>query len=157
MSASISMELVVSIAAIILSLISFGWQIIVYIDKLRNNAIIASVPKMIDIEKRIGDEPNLLKFHGFEDPISELNKHGLTPQEFSYLVTSFTAGGVYYRTSSHPEELLKENSYRRNMCKSEPMRRAWPLVRRLLTDSNYSRALDEIFEQLDRDSPLSKE
>lgn len=50
---------------------------------------------------------------------------------------------------------IADGSYRHEMCRSPATRRAWPLLRRMITSSPYRDRLDQIFDQLDRETSLS--
>jgi hypothetical protein len=115
------MELIVSLLAALISVISLVWSIRTSLNQREGAAIIANLTNIAEIEATLGQVPTALRFHGI-DP-DELESHGVTPQEFAYVVSNFAIGGVYYRSSPQPENLLKSGSYRYEMCKAEATRK----------------------------------
>lgn len=136
---------VLSVIAILVSLATFFWTVASNAESRRAAAVSANTDLIIEIEGRVGRLPDLLRFHGINDPREELKKHGLTPEEFAYLVNSFTVGGTFYRNSPRPESILASGSYRSAMCLSPATQKAWPLVRVLIAPTAYRDALDNIF------------
>lgn len=150
----ITYEFALSITAVILSLASFAFTIFANRHQRTQAAIAASNSGLVSVEARIAEQATLLRFHGFEDPEGELNDCGLSASEFAYLVNSFTLGSSYFRTSASPTTSLTEGSYRQQMCAAIPTRRAWPLIKRMLSDTPYRDHLENIFQKLERDQPL---
>ncbi|MDH6356352.1 hypothetical protein [Parabacteroides sp. PF5-9] len=142
------MTLSLSIIACVLSIASLSWNIILYIKQSHSAAISTNTKLIVGIEGRLGQIPELLRFHGIDNPEEILKQHGITSEEFAYLVNSFTVAGTFYRTTPTPNDILKEGSYRWVMCKSPSTQKAWPLVRIMLADSPYRKALDELIEKL---------
>lgn len=103
-------------------------------------AIISNLNKRIDIQLAIGNNPDLLRFHGITD--EELSNAGVSPEELAYLVASFTAGEIWYRINEKEIEVFRENSFRRRMLKSEQTRRAWGTVKKMMNDSEYVNVCD---------------
>lgn len=143
------MEMVLSIIAIFVSILAFGFSIISAINQRKLIALTASNTKLVDVESRLGDMPSLFKFHGYDDIEKELKHYEISSQEFSYLLASFTLGGTYYRGAPNPGFLLEKDSYRYKMCSSPATRKAWPLLREFLANSKYRDELDKIFDNLD--------
>lgn len=140
------MAIDMSLLAFILSIISIIWSIKSYRFKIYADSLASSVIHLVEIEKRIGDYPQLLRFHGISNPDEELKKYGLTAQEFAYLINSFSLAGIYYRISPRPNEIIKKGSYRDAMFMSPATIKAWPLIRIMLTDSAFRDMLDRIFD-----------
>lgn len=115
-----------------------------------NSAIQQASVLIFDAESRIGLDPQLLRFHNISDIDQKLHALGLSSQDFAYLLNSFSAGGVYYRClhGVDKDSVLCKKSYRYRMMQSEPTRKAWPLLREMLTDSDYKSKLDEIYEEI---------
>lgn len=114
--------------------------------RMQNHAFISNENHMIEIESRIGQNPELLRFHGIEDPDAFLKECDLTPAEFAYLLNSFTTGSIFYNTAIDEKKktILKPNSYRWIMCKSEATKKAWPAVKMLLVENEYRDELERI-------------
>ncbi len=97
---------------------------------------------IIGVEAKIAEVPTALKFHNL-DP-DELGKIGLKSDEFAYLLTSFTAGGIYYKTFYPDDDTpFAEGSYRYIMCTSEATRKAWPILKNFITDTNYKKKIEK--------------
>jgi hypothetical protein len=142
------MSLILSVIALIISVITAAWSIFSFFHQRHMEAVSSNTDLIVEIESRIGDVAEFLRFHGIENPKEELEKHALTPKEFAYLVNSFTVAGTFYRTTPFPQDILKKGSYRRTMCDAPATQRAWPLIRGFLADTPYRTALDEIFSDL---------
>lgn len=96
---------------------------------------------LIPLERSIAEVPTVFKFHGITD--AEISNAGITPQELAYLVASTTAGGVYHRTHSPGlEQPFLEGSYRYTMCNTKEFRDAWPLVKRMMNESDFTKRID---------------
>ena len=149
------MELILSGFAILISITSVVWSARSSRTQRQAAAVATNHTSIINIESMIAKVPQVLRFHGVEDPEQELKQHGMTSEEFAYLLGSFTLGGTYYRTAPEARAGIRESSYRHNMCRAPATRRAWPLLRRLITKSPYRDRLDEVFAQLDHESPLN--
>jgi hypothetical protein len=88
----------------------------------------------------------------------DLDKAGITPQEFAYLLNSFTLGGTWHRIL-HPD--LKTpfgvDHYRYRMCKSGATRKAWPLVKMLMNRSPFVEQVDLTIKQIeDKEAECAK-
>lgn len=141
--------LIISILSLIIAFISFYLSYKKYQKEVMNQAIISNENHMISIESRIGEYPELLRFHGVENPQELLRELGITATEFAYLLNSFTAGSVYYHTSNENERerILQPNSYRWIMCKSQAVKKAWPALKLLLAQGEYRDKLERIINE----------
>ncbi len=148
------MELLFSSIAIVISISSLLWTIFSSRAQRQLLALTSNNTNIVGIASQISELPNVLKFHGIENPEEELKKHDVTAEEFAYLVGIFILGGTYYRTAPNVSEIFAKGSYRHNMCLAPATRRAWPLLRRMITKSPYRDRLDEIIEKLDQQSCL---
>ena len=137
-------------------MLAFGISIIALLytcwhnDRLRRDTLRATnLSAMLDIENRILQNPELLKFHGIE--IDDLRKAGITLEEFTYLLASFTAGGIYHkgmsRGSDKPFDPVKSGAYRYWMCHSEKTRKAWPFLEKMMSESAYKSRIKATIEQ----------
>ena len=104
---------------------------------------------MMEIESRIGQYPNLLRFHGIGNPKEYLASLDIDSHEFAYLVNSFTAGALYYNTvrPSLKDKILAPGSYRWIMCKSPAVKKAWPAIKVLLAVGEYRDRLDSLINE----------
>lgn len=91
-------------------------------------ALLAHQSDIVETEARLGSLPKALRFHGLS--LTDLQEVGLEPEEFAYLLNSFTLGGVWQRVIGKGNTgPYQGGSYRYVMCKSRDTRKAWPLVR----------------------------
>src|SRR5689334_4350053 len=111
-----NLSLVLSVIAVIISLSSFAYTIYSGRKHERTSALVTNHSAMVAVEARLSDVPAALRFHGI-DP-EDLARHGVTPQEFAYLVNSFSVGGTYYRTAPEPAPMLEAGTYYHRMCQS---------------------------------------
>lgn len=149
------MELNLSGVAVMVSITSLIWTAISARSQRQNTAVVTNHTNIIRVEAQIAKVPSLLRFHGIMDPEMELKQHGISAEEFVYLLNSFTVAGTFYRTAPRAKtKLLAKGSYRYNMCRSPATRRAWPLLRSFINKGPYRDHLDEIFSKLDKKLPL---
>ena len=148
------MELFLSCFAVLISVTSLAWTVVSSRSQRESNAILSNNLNIISIESQIAKIPQLLRFHGIENPEEELKRYDVSAEELTYLLNSFTIAGAYYRTSPKATRSLQKGSYRYNMCLSPATRRAWPLVRYMLNNDHYRERLDSIFRELDQHYPL---
>ncbi|MDO9528330.1 MAG: hypothetical protein Q7J27_04130 [Syntrophales bacterium] len=135
MSSELIISLAISLTALIISIGSFGWSI--HIGRRRMNAAeLASLSHVVNIEQTLGQIPTALKFHGITP--EEMEEADIEPKEVAYLLSSFTAGGIYHGTKAQKKiKTFEVGSYRYDMCKSEATRKAWPIIKRMMNPSNY--------------------
>ena len=108
--------------------------------QLRSQMFAESESHFVTLEQLLASVPSALKFHGI-DP-SELEKAGVTPQEFAYLMANFTAGGVNVRALNESDTSpFIEGDYYRVMLESSHTRSAWPLIQKLMTASPYKQRI----------------
>jgi hypothetical protein len=102
---------------------------------------LSHLSEIVEVEARLGEFPEALRFHGMSK--EELDQAGLTPQEFAYLLNSFTLGGTWDRIL-HPSlrTPFGVDTYRYRMCKSKETRKAWPLVKKLMNPSDFVDRVD---------------
>lgn len=145
-----SIQAIASVASIILLFISLFITVKAHTQSSKYEAIKQGSAILANAESRIGENPELLRFHGINIEEDELKAHGLSATDLAYLLNNFSAGGVFYRCLPSKEKnvVLSEGSYRYEMMKSEHTQRAWPLLRRLLTNSDYRKRLDELHQEL---------
>lgn len=106
-----------------------------------SSAWLTHLSEIVEVEARLGELPEALRFHGMSK--EELDRAGLTPQEFAYLLNSFTLGATWDRIL-HPNlrTPFGVDSYRYRMCKSKETRKAWPLVKKLMNPSVFVDRID---------------
>ncbi|HEY5814520.1 MAG TPA: hypothetical protein VIT23_17935 [Terrimicrobiaceae bacterium] len=116
-----------------------------------SNVLAANLAPIITVEKMISEIPGTLRFHGITP--EELQGINITQEEFVYLVTSFTVGGIYHRAlDSSSVEAFPEDTYRGRMCACKEVRMAWPLVRRLMNPSNFITRIEKTIARAEADS-----
>ena len=140
------LSLIFSIFSLVVAVGSFGLNYSKYKREMQNQALFSNENHIIEIESRTAMHPEFLRFHGIENPDAFLEEHGITPQEFAYLLNSFTAGSLFYNTANKKKKdvILKPNSYRWIMCKSPSVRKAWPAIKILLAPGEYRDKLEKI-------------
>ena len=138
------LELIISFAALLLSVFTL-LRTSIHERELRiDTARSANLAAILQVEQQIAQNPGLLQLHGI-DP-AELEEAGVTPEEFAYLLASFTAGGIYHKLNKEQEHVpFDEHSngaYRFHMCKSEKTRKAWRILKRIMSNSSYTSRID---------------
>jgi hypothetical protein len=97
------------------------------------------------VEAQIAKTPTVLKFHGI-DP-GELERRGVSAEEFAYLVTSFTLGGVWHTAYWWQRgKTYKRGDYRYAICAAEATRKAWPLLRKMMEKTPYRDRIEATIE-----------
>lgn len=133
-----------AIGAIVISIVSLIWTIASTRKQYKYSSLTANSDAIIEIESRVGKNPALMRFHGVDDWETALRDHGITAEEYAYLLNNFTAGGTYFRNNPYNARIIRPGSYRDLMCKSEHTRRAWPLVRIMLAESEFRNKIDQL-------------
>lgn len=140
--------------AAILSLITLVWTIVSYVRQQRATSLFNNLAAIIQVEAQLKDIPSALKFHGV-DP-GDLEKCGITSQEFAYLLANFTASGIYYKVYEPCETgpfNPKTDEYRYRMCVADATRKAWPLLRRFIDVGNYRARIEATIKAYEEVKP----
>jgi hypothetical protein len=94
------------------------------------------------LDRSIESTPGILRFHGIQE--HELSELGISAQEFAYLVSQFKFISYYERLNmSLFTGPYQPGSYRYRLCESNDVQRAWPLIKRLLSNGRYTSRLDK--------------
>lgn len=101
----------------------------------------------IDLEREIYKVPSVLKFHGIHE--EELREHNVTIEEFCYLLASFTLTCLEPRAFQTPEQKVLITEYRRRMLECESTRRAWPLIKRMMSSSPCTSKIDKVIAEIE--------
>ena len=102
---------------------------------------------IISVERSLRDTPSAFRFHGITE--EDIASHGLTSDELSYLVASFTAGGIYHRAHNQDSrEPFPIGSYRRQMLECPETRKAWPLIKKMLNETPYTHRLEATLREI---------
>jgi hypothetical protein len=82
--------------------------------------------------------------------VEELQEVDLTPKEFAYLLNSFTLGSVR-QAILYPDDRapFPVDNYRYRMCQSEATRKAWPLVKKLMSPSSFVERVDRTIREIE--------
>ena len=106
------------------------------------NAMNTYLAQLVSIESQIAKTPSVLRFHGLD--ARDLIDHDVSAEEFSYLVTTFTLGGVWYKAFESSEDIgpYKPGEYRYDICASPATQKAWPLLKRMMEDTPYRKKID---------------
>jgi len=140
-------QVTISNLALVISASALGWTILSAKRQRQEGRALANLAHSIAVERQLAEVPEALRFHGI-DP-SDLAAVGITPEEFAYLINSFTVGRIYY-SGVYPNRRkpFRPGTYRYKMCQSPDTRKAWPLLREMLAASNYRDAVDATIELL---------
>lgn len=133
-----------SILAIILSLTSLLWNIVNSYKSKHKSNLVSNLSAISAVEAKLGELPKALRFHGISE--NDLKKANVTAEEFSYLLSSLTVGGLYHRQHKKNEKTFANGTYRNLMCQSKDFRAAWPLLKTMLSPSPYRDRIDATVE-----------
>ena len=93
------------------------------------------------LERSLSELPSALRFHGISE--RDLEEAGVTAPEFAYLLANSTVGNFYHRLHDPlAKGAFPAGHYRYVLCQTADFRRAWPLIRRMMTPSNFVRRID---------------
>ena len=146
-----------NIVLVISLIVSISLSIYTVMHNIRQRKLLAlsnNLNAILSAEEMISNSTNLLRFHGIEK--DELDAAGLTSEDLCYLLKSFTAGGLYYKitcpkdTSAFSKSKYPD-SYRYRMCELASTRRAWPILEKLMSDSNYKKRISETVDLLNKE------
>ena len=142
-------SLVIAIVSLVVATVTFFLNFNKFKKELYSQALLSNENHIMEIESRIGNCAQLLRFHGIEDPDSFLDDLGIDSYEFAYLLNSFTAGSLFYNTagSAKKDRILVPGSYRWVMCKSPAVKKAWPGIKLQLAHGEYRDRLEAIINE----------
>ena len=136
-----SPELIISLVAVVVSLISSGFGIWSWGKQKNVNAMSTFLAAIAQVERTLGQVPTAVRFHGIKP--EELQDIGITPEEFAYLVASFTVGWIHHHSVTPGDTTpWVKGSYRYNMFCTEATRKAWPLIKRMMGPDKYCEQLE---------------
>ena len=134
---NLNMAEVLSLIAILVSFCGLFWTIFYNRKQLRLNLFGSAHASFISVEQQLSNCGSALRFHGIS--LEQLEEHGLTSQEFAYLLTNFTAGGIYYKSidDKSPVTPFPKDEYYYSMLLSPYTQKAWPLLRNCIGPSLF--------------------
>lgn len=138
-------KIVLCACSILCALLSILTTVLVSMKNIRNTALLSANIKLCDTESTIAKNKNLLRFHIEDDPQVWLSRYDLTPEEFSYLLASFSLSSALYTTSPCGHRLVEKNSYRDMMFKTSSMQKAWPAIRMFLANKDFVKDMDILY------------
>ena len=95
--------------------------------------------------------------HVIIDDVDYRDRFDISPEEFSYLLTSFTAGGIYYRIkNARPDVPYQKGTYRYNMLKASKTRKAWPILQKFIEPSPYRDKLEVTLKTIEEENQQGK-
>ena len=148
-------RLVVSCIALITSVISL-WVSLFFRRKALDASRIASLSHMVGVELSLKEIQTAIKFHGISK--GDLQTAGITEEELSYLVASFTAGGIYHRFKTFKKNTpFEPDSYRYKMCINKQLRVAWPLVMKMMNKSPFTEKVERTIRTIEKSNELSSD
>lgn len=134
---NIRAEVLIALAALITSLIALirgeRFQKELRKSQSEHEARQSNASLLVDLWSRIGNKPSLLRFHEVTE--EDLKKAGIDEEELAYLVASFEAAGYYYEYISKETGPFLQSSLRYNLCASQAIQKAWPLLKRFFGGS----------------------
>ena len=137
-----AISLVLSLVAVLLSLRANRRQEVAA-------TMLGHLCPIVELEARLGELPQALRFHDVS--VEEIREAGLEPQEFAYLVNSFTLGSVWHQIITPKiKTAYGIDEYRTRMCRSKEFRRAWPVVKKLLNPTEFVDRIDATVETFER-------
>jgi len=137
-----TLEIIISIVALVVSLSSLGWQAITWRKQHEQGRLNQNIALLAEIKMKLAEMPEAFRFHGISK--KDMEAHEITEKELAYLVANFMAGQVYYETiDNNPGEPFGENDYRTQICKTVAFRKAWPLVKKILDDTSYRKKVEK--------------
>ncbi len=119
------------------------------------SALVTSLSAFIDVESKLGNTPKALQFHGVD--LHDLEKLDISPEEFCYLLTNFTAGGIYYRIrNTNPDAPYEKGSYRYNILKASKTRKVWPILQKFIEPSPYRDKIEVTLKTIEEENQRIK-
>ena len=131
-----SIELVLASFAALVSAVSLVFSIVSWRTQKNVNVTATTLQAFAELERSIANVPSALRFHGITP--EKLKEIDITPEEFAYLVSSFSTGYIYY-SGVTPKDVKPSDKrgYRYNLLKSESTRKAWPLIKLMIGSGTY--------------------
>lgn len=144
------MAVYISLTALLVSVVTLCWTVWCNLKQQQSLAVTSCLGSIAQIELKLAEIPRALEFHGIG--VDELKAAGISPEEFAYLLASFTAGGLYYRLKREdPLVPFPSGSYRHTMLSSPMTRAAWPFLRKCLSASPYLEKLEATLSRMQDD------
>lgn len=147
---NIEIDPIAAIISCLALIVSIGTAYSVFIYNKRKYILDAYFYKeksFIDLEKEIYKNPSVLAFHGISE--KDLQEYNITIEEFCYLLASFTLVCLEHRAFNTSEEKIILTEYRTNMLKCESTRRAWPLIKRMMSSSPCTSKIDKVIAEIE--------
>ena len=140
---------VVSLLALITSIVALLWTAIMNRRQNEYSTLLAHLSDINAVEARLGQLPSALRFHGLSE--SDLADGGMTPEEYAYLLNNFTAGATWHMIlTSRDRSPFRPGSYRYVMCQSVETQKAWPVVKRMMSPSGFVERIDATIALIQR-------
>lgn len=117
--------------------------------------------EFVAIERSLKDVPGALRFHGIT--ADELKKAALTAEEFAYLSSVFTAGGLHVRAASiagtpqPTNEPFPTGSYFHSLLSTPEVRHAWPVLTKMLSSSPFKHRIELTIQAIKHDAAAKPE
>ena len=102
---------------------------------------------MIQIENTLRNVSLALRFHGIE--VADLEKTGVSVNEFVYLLNSFTSSSILY-FSDIDDRPFKKESYRYRMVSHPDVQKAWVYPDKMIEPSNYKTKIENTLREIDK-------
>ncbi len=135
-------ETTISSLALIAAVLSLTWQAFVWKKQDVQARLKDNLTLLAELKMRLAEIPEAYRFHGITKEM--LQSHQINEKELSYLTANFISGQIYYESiSGNNTEPFHENDYRTTMCRTEGVKKAWPLVKLLLDDTNYRKKIEK--------------
>lgn len=131
-----SLELALALIASVISIINLIFFVVLWRKQKNVGVTSITLQAFAELERSIANVPSALRFHGIT--LEELKEIDITPEEFAYLVSSFSTGYIYHYGVT-PKDIKPStvDSYRYNLLRSPSTRKAWPLIKLMLGGGKY--------------------
>ena len=138
-------EIIFSSIAIVLSVGSLVYTVRLNNNRERKGHLQKNLDTIAGIEMQAIDHPEVLELHGIKK--EEIVASGLTETQFAYLVCSFTAASIFFRENPfHSMKTFEKGGYRYNMISTEKFKKAWPLLKRMMENTDFRKKLEKYIE-----------
>jgi len=140
------MELNISIIALLASFLSLGWQTFTWKKQYEQSRLNENLTLLAEIKMQLAQKPEVYRFHGITKEM--MRDCDIDEKELAYVVTNFISGQIYYEAIEKDSKTpFPDDDYRAIMCKTEAIKKAWPIVKILLDKTSYRDKVEKTIEK----------
>jgi len=103
---------------------------------------------MIQVENTLQNVSSALRFHGIE--VADLEKTGVSVNEFVYLLNSFTSASIYFADTDIDDRPFKKESYRYKMLLNPDVQKVWPYLSKMIEPSKYKMKIENTLMEINK-------